>query len=133
MLIVEGKTSKHATKCSGCQPKEDLQTSGSVSKGSPLISQLEKPTVTQTTRILASLVRESEQPSRAPLYDDDDIDHDKIDSFNPSSTPSSNTDILSLIYFSGDQDLQYRLRTLYAEFSDIFSNDLPKDPADIPE
>ena len=28
--------------------------------------------------------------------------------------------------------MQSRLRTLCTEFSDIFSNDLPKDPADIP-
>ena len=76
VLITESKTSEHATKCSGCQSKEELQISGSVPKGSPLVSQLENPTVTQTSRILASLVRESEQLSRAPLYDDDDIDND---------------------------------------------------------
>ena len=89
-------------------------------------------TVTQTSRILASLVLESEQLSRAPLYDDDDIDYDKTDTFKPWSSPSSNADILSLIQFSGDEDLQSRLRTLCTEFSDIFSNDLPKEPANIP-
>ena len=78
-----------------------------------------------------SLVRESEQLSIAPLYDDDDIDHDKTDTFKPWSTPSSNTDILSLIHFSGDEDLQSRLRTLCTEFLDIFTNDLPKEPANI--
>ena len=112
VLMTEGKTSEHATKCSGCQPKVELQTSGSVPKGPPLVSQLENPTVTQTSRILASLVRESEQLSRAPLYDEDDIDHDKTDTFKPWSSPSSDTDILSLIHFSGDEDLQSRLRTL---------------------
>ena len=110
----------------------DLQTSGSIPKGPPLVSQLENPTVTQTSRILASLVLESEQLSRAPLYDDDDIHHDKTDAFKPWSSPSSNADILSLIHFSGDEDLQSRLRTLCTEFSDIFSNDLPKEPANIP-
>ena len=111
-----------------------MQTSGSVPKGSPLVSQLENPTVTQTSRILASLVLESVQLSRAPLSDDDDIDHDKSDTFKPWSSPSSDTDILSLIHFSGDEDLQSRLRTLCTEFSDIFSNDLPKEgrPANIP-
>ena len=94
MLITEGKTSEHATKCSGCQPKEELQTSGSIPKGPPLVS--------QTSRILASLVLESD--SRAPLYDDDDdIDHDKTDTFKLWSSPSSNTDTLSLIHFSGDE------------------------------
>ena len=132
VLITEGKTSEHATKCSGCQLEEKLQTSGSVPKGSPLVFQLENPTVTQTSRILASLVLEPEQLSRAPLYDDDDIDHDKTDTFKPWSAPSSNTDTLSLIHFSGDEDLQSRLRTLCIEFSDIFSNDLPKEPANIP-
>ena len=81
MLITESKTSEHATKCSDCQPKEELQTSGSVPKGSPMIFLLENPTVTQTSTILASLVLESEQLSRAPLYDDDDIDHDTTDTF----------------------------------------------------
>ena len=41
MPITEGETSEHAPKCRGCQPKEGLQISRSVSKGSPLISQLE--------------------------------------------------------------------------------------------
>ena len=109
-----------------------MQTSGSVPKGSPLVSQLKNPTVSQTSRILASLVLESEQLSRAPLYDDDDIDHDKTDTFKPWSSPSSDTDILSLIHFSGDEDLQSRLRTLCTEFADIFSNELPKEPANIP-
>ena len=132
VLITEGITSEHATKCSGCQPKEDLLPSKSIPKGPPLVSQLKNPTVTQTSRILASLVRESEQLSRAPLYDDDNIDHYKTDTFKPWSSPSSNNDILSLIHFSGDMDLQSRLRTLCTDFSDIFSNDLPKEPANIP-
>ena len=132
VLITEGKTSAHATKCSGCQPKEELQTSGSVSKDQPLISLLENPTVSQTSRILASLVLESEQLSRALLNGDDDIDHDKSDTFKPWSTLSSNTDILSLIHFSGDEDLKSRLRTRCTEFPDIFSNEVPKEPANIP-
>ena len=106
-----------------------MQTSGSVPKGPPLVFQLENPTVTQTSRILASLVLESKQLSRAPLYDDDDIDHDKTGTFKPWSTPSPYTDLLSLIHFSGDEDLQSRLRTLCTEFSNNFSNDLPKDPS----
>ena len=132
VLITESKTSEHVTKRCGCQPKEDLQPSRSIPKGLPLTSPLKEPTVTQTSRILASLVLESEQLSRAPLYDDDEIDHDKIDTFKPSSTTSFGTDILSLIHLSGDEDLQSRLRTLCTEFADIFSNELPKEAADIP-
>ena len=47
-------------------------------------------------------------------------------------TPST-TDGLSLIHISGDKDLQQRLRTLYTEFKDIFSNELPAAPAKIPD
>ena len=95
-------------------------------------SDIKELTVTQTSRILASLVRESEQLSRSPLYDDDDIDHDKTDTFKPWSSPSSNADILSLIHISGDKDLQLRLRALCTEFADVFSNELPQEPAKIP-
>ena len=98
VLRTECKISEHATKCSGCQPKKNLLPSSIIKKGSPLISQLENPTVTQPSRILASLVLESEQLSTASLYDDDDIDPDKTDAFKPWSTSSSNTDILSLIH-----------------------------------
>ena len=91
VLIAGGKTSEHATECRGRQPKEELLPSRSIPKGSPLVSQLENPTVTQTSHILASLVLESLQLSRAPLYDDNDIDHDKTDTmvftiFSPSFT-----------------------------------------------
>ena len=58
-----------------------------MSKGPLLTSQLEEPTVTQTSRILASSVLESEQLSKGPLYDDDDIDHDKTDTFKSWSKP----------------------------------------------
>ena len=132
VLITEDTSSEHVNKRCGCQPKEDLLPSRSIPKGQPLTSPLKEPTVTQTSRTLASLVLESEQLSRAPLYDDDEIDHDKTDTFKPWSTTYSDTDILSLIHISGDEDLQSRLRTLCAEFADIFSNELLKEPADIP-
>ena len=121
VLITEGETSKHVNKRCGCQPKEDLLPSRSIPKGQPLTSPLKEPTVTQTSRILASLVLESEQLSRAPLYDDNEIDHDKTDAYIPWSTTSSDTDILSLIHLSGDEDLQSRLRTLCTEFALIYS------------
>ena len=38
----------------------------------------------------------------------------------------------TLIHFSGDEDQQFSLRTFCTEFSDIFSNELPKEPANIP-
>ena len=131
VLITEDSSSEHVNTRCGCQPKEDLLPSRSIPKGQPLTTPLKEPTVTQTSRILASLVLESEQLSRAPLCDDD-IDYDKTDTFKPWSTIYSDTDILSLIHLSRDEDLQSRLRTLCTEFSDIFSNELPKEPADIP-
>ena len=106
--------------------------SRSIPKGQPLTSPLKEPTVSQTSSILASLVLESEKVSRAPLYDDDEIDQDTIDTFKPWSKSYSDTDILFLIHLSGDEDLQSRLRTLCTELADIFSNELPKEPADIP-
>ena len=105
MLITEGKPSEHVNKRCGCQPKEDLLPSRSIPKGQPLTSLLKEPTVTQTSRILASLGLEPEQLSRAPLYDDDGIDHDKTATFKPWSTTFSDTDIFSLIHLSGDEDL----------------------------
>ena len=78
MLATEGKTSEHVNKRCDCQPTEDLLPSRSIPKGQPLTSPL-----TQTSRILASLVLESEQLSRAPLYDYDDMDHDKSDTLKP--------------------------------------------------
>ena len=60
MLITEDKTSEHVNKRCGCQPKEDLLPSRGIPKGQPLTSPLKEPTVTQTSRILASLVLESD-------------------------------------------------------------------------
>ena len=55
LLITGGKTSEHATKCSGCQVKEELQTSGSVPKRSPSDIQIREsdsnPNITHTSVI----------------------------------------------------------------------------------
>ena len=105
--------------------KEDLQSSRSVTKRQPLISQLEELTASQTSCLLASLVLEPEELLEAQLPDKDDIDHDKVDTFKAWSTTSLDTDILFLMHLSGYEDLQSRLRTLCMEFADIFSNGLP--------
>ena len=119
--ITEDTFSDHAKKQCGCQPNGDLQP------------QLSSPTVAQTSRLLASLHLESEQLLGIPLPDDDDIDHDKTDTFKPWLPTISDVDILSLIHISGDDDLQERLHALCEEFRDVFSNELPKEPARIPE
>ena len=119
--ITENTFSEGAKKQCGCQPNRDLQP------------QLSSPTVAQTSCFLASLHLESEQLLGIPLPDDDDIDHDKTDTFKPRLPTISDVDILSLIHICGDDDLQKRLRSLCEDFRDIFSNELPKEPARIPE
>ena len=65
------------------------------------------------------LVLEVEHLLGVPTPDDDEIVHEKGDTFAPWLTSDSTV----------DEDLQSRLRTLCTKFYDIFSNDLPKDPA----
>ena len=117
VLITESKIFEHVNKCCGYQMKEDLLPSLSIPKVRPLISPSEEPTVSQISCILASLVLESEQLLALP--DEGDIDHNKTDTFKQWFTISSDTDILSLIHLSGDEDLQSRLRALCTYFTDI--------------
>ena len=73
--------------------------------------------------LLASLAVEAQHILGGSAPDDDDeIDHDKTNTFKPWLPSASTTDILSLIHISGDKDLQHRLRTLCNEFKDIFSS-----------
>ena len=46
------------------------------------------------------------------LPDDDEIDHDKTNTFKPLLPQIADTDVLSLIKKSGDEDLQVQLRAL---------------------
>ena len=73
VLITEDKTSEHVNRHCGCQPKEDLLPSRSIPKGQPLTSPLKEPTEARISRIQAPFFLESEQLSRGPLYDDDEI------------------------------------------------------------
>jgi hypothetical protein len=50
----------------------------------------------------------------------------------PWINPFPDTDPLSLIHIAGDTDQQNKLRLLCNEFRDIFSNELPTSPANIP-
>ena len=74
--------------------------------------------------LLASLTVEAQNILGGSAPDDDEIDHDKTDTFKPWLFSPSTTDVLSLIYISGDRDLQHRLRTLGKEFKHIASNEL---------
>ena len=60
--------------------------------------------------------------------DDDEIDHDKTDTFKPWLRQPDNSDVLSQI-----KDLQHKIRKVCLKYRDIFSNELPAAPAQIPE
>ena len=96
--------------------------------------QLSSPTVAQSSRFLASEQFESGQLLEIPLPDDDDIDHDKTDTFKPWLPTISDVDIHALINpYIWRWYLQKRLHDLCEEFKDVFNNELPKEPARIPE
>jgi hypothetical protein len=59
------------------------------------------------------------------IADEDKIDDSRNDSFSPWINPFPDTDPLSLIHIAGDTDQQN-------EFRDVFSNELPASPANIP-
>ena len=99
----------------------------------PVTSQVTVPTVFNPRSLLSSLIPEAHFILGGSLPDDDEIDYDKNDIFKPWLPTPSTTDVLSLMHISGDKDLQHRLRTLCAEFKDIFSNELPAAPAKILE
>ena len=66
----------------------------------------------------------------------DYIDNEKVDTFGPyvDTPPRANPPSLAFldqISFGGSPELQLRLRALCTEFADIFSDDLPAEPADL--
>jgi hypothetical protein len=69
---------------------------------------------------------------REMIADEDEIDDSRNDSFSPWINSFPDTDPLSLIRIAGDTDQQNKLRLLCNEFRDIFSNELPASPANIP-
>ena len=92
-----------------------------------------KPRKPVIRSLLASLTVKAQHILGGSAPDDDEIDHDKMDTVKPWLPSPSTTDVLSLIHISGDKDLQHRLRTLCNEFKDIFGNELPAALANIPE
>ena len=114
-----------------CQPRVALLPTQSLTKGFRHLSQEKSPTVSQTRGIVASLVLEVEHLLGVPTPYDDEIVHEKGDTFAPWLTSDSTVDVLSLINMKGDSNLQENIRTLCTEFKDIFSNELPAEPAKI--
>ena len=114
-----------------CQPRVALLPTQSTTKGFRHLSQVKSPTVSQTRGIVASLVLEVEHLLEVPTPDDDEIVHEKGDTFAPWLTSDSTVDVLSLIIMKGHNNLQENIRTLCTEFRDIFSIELPAGPAKI--
>ena len=98
-----------------------------------LIAQTETLIVTPPHRLLSSLIPMSLMPDLGSLPDDDEIDHDKTDTFKPWLRQPDTSDVLSQIKISGDKDLQHKIRKVCLKYRDIFSNELPAAPAKIPE
>ena len=114
-----------------CQPRVALLPTQSITKGFQHLSQVKSPAVSQARGIVASLVLEVEHLLGVPTPDDDEIVYEKYDTFAPWLTSDSTVDVLSLININGDSNLQENIRTLCTEFKDIFSNELPAEPAEI--
>lgn len=74
------------------------------------------PTLSKSRCLLASLTVESENLLGGSAPDNDGIDHDKSDTFNPWLPSPSTTDVLSLVKISVDENLQHRLHALCIEF-----------------
>ena len=114
-----------------CQPRVALLFTQSITKEFRHLSQVKSPTVYQTQGTLASLVLEVEHLLGVPTPDDDETVHEKGETFAPWLTSDSTVDVLSLINVKGDSNLQENIRTLCTELKDIFSNELPAEPAKI--
>ena len=95
-----------------CQPRVALLPTQSITKGFRHLSQVKSSTVSQTRGIVAPLVLEVEHLLGAPIPDDDEIVHEKGDTFAPWLTSDSTVDVWSLINIKGDSNLQENIRTL---------------------
>jgi hypothetical protein len=94
---------------------------------------LNNQVVSYTPGLLASLVSKSEFVSAIATPADDDIDSHESDTFAPYLPSDLKIDDpLASLHISGDDDLQRRLRLLCEEFRDIFTTELPSNPASIP-
>ena len=67
-----------------------------------LVAKPRKPVIRS---LLASLTVEAQHILGGSAPDDDEIDHDKTDTFKPWLPSPSTTDVLSLTHISGDNDL----------------------------
>ena len=87
-------------------------------------------TVSPPRRILSSLILRSRNILGGSLPDDDEIDHDKTDTFKFLLPIINNSDINKI---SGSNELQHKSRALCCKYKDIFSNELQAAPAKIPK
>ena len=87
----------------------------------PLTPVAKPRTVPVIRSLLASLTVEAQHILGVFAPDNNEIDPDKMDMFKPWLPSPSTTDVLSLIYTSGDKDLHHRLCTLCKEFEDFLA------------
>ena len=116
----------------GCQSKGASRPPTDGYKGLPFLSQRKNPTVPQTRGLVATLILKAEQLLGMPTPDEDEINQEKNDVFAPWLPHTNTPDVLTQIHISGTEELQFNLRTLCTEFKDIFSNELPAEPAKVP-
>ena len=90
------------------------------------------PALTQTPRPVSALLRENEQLTEVTDFGDEDIDHDRKDTFAPFRNNNTiSTDTLDKITICGTPEQQNRIRMLCVKYKQIFKGDLDANPANI--
>ena len=84
--------------------QNNVNVSQKVVPNNRLIAPTEILSVSPPHRILSSLISMSQNILGGSLPDDDEIDHDKTDTFKPWLRQPDNSDVLSQIKISGDKD-----------------------------
>ena len=86
----------------------------------------------QTPHLLAALLREVEQLPEINDFRDDEIDHDRKDTFAPfRNNPKGDTDMIDKITICGTPEQQQRIRALCVKYKQIFKDELDSHPAKI--
>ena len=138
--LIPGNCAKSASDASGPSPTVGLRQKKRKFRSAPVSAD-----GTSTLSTLAALL-ENEDDSvatdtiplpRGIVLAMDYIDNNKVDTFGPyvDSPPKQDPPSLAFldeISFGGSLELQASLRALCTEFADIFSDDLPALPADLP-
>jgi hypothetical protein len=106
----------------------DLETSTNPAGG------VTKSTTLTPLMILSNLHRKPMSAFLDPVQDDDEVEtlSSTIDPWDENHLPRSGRENLGSIHVEGGDTLKHRIEELLAEFEDIFSTELRKEPADVP-